>query len=188
MEYKDGPDEELPLIQEADASQNADKKDELTPTQASPPYQFTKWLNTFRNRKRGPSTIKERYVHGWNSPPKVSSPQSSPPRPPIPFDQYRDQSSPRSSFLGAVRTTTMSTTTSRVTRSRGATSTTNHSTISDFRSSAEIARSSTSSSTDPEVEELARKRREVLKELVLTEVNYVQGLKALTGVSPRSTI
>lgn len=185
MENKDGPEEELPLVQEGTASREGSIKEELPSIRASnSAYPFKRWMNSFRIRKREPSTIQERYVHGWPSPPKVPSPQDSPPRRPIPsFDPQSNKSSPRSSVLETVRTTTMSTTTSQITRSRGTTtSTANQSTFSDPRNSLENSRLSPRVCGDPGAEERANKRREVLKELVLTEVDYVQGLKALVGV------
>ncbi|KAJ6157890.1 hypothetical protein N7470_005482 [Penicillium chermesinum] len=188
MEHQDMDEEELPLVQEGDAIQDDGKKDDLTPTQpASPDTPFKKWMDSFRFRKRGVSTIQERYVFGWPSPPKGSSPRGSPSRPPIPFDQSTEKGSPRSSILHTVRTTTMSTSTSQATRSRGATtSTANQSTTSDMRNSADTDRSHPVF-VDQAAEERAGKRREVVKELVKTEVNYVQGLKALVGVSDETS-
>lgn len=187
MENKDA-DENEGLIVPSEYEGEAAVKEECqsTPTQTQPvAYPFKKWMESFRTRKRLPPTIAERYVEGWSDSSQTeSSAQDPTTRRGSIQDQRWDRLSGHSSQLGTVKTTEFSITSQSVARSRGATqSTTTQSIFSDQRISAESSRPRSSGYVDEAAEQRANKRRQVLRELVATEADYVQGLKALTGVS-----
>lgn len=163
-------------------------KDECRPaaTETQPAgYPFKKWVDSFRTPKRLPRTIAERYVEGWSdsSQTESSGQDQATHRASIQYHRW-DGSSGHSSQLGTVKTTELSITSQSVARSRGPTqSTTTQSVFSDLRVSADSSRPRSSGYVDEAAEQRANKRRQVLRELVTTETNYVQGLKALAGVS-----
>lgn len=163
-------------------------KDEEPSTPAQiPPHPFKKWMDSFRARKRVPPTIPERFVEGW---PDSSQTDFSSQNPIIRLGSLQDQRCERysadSSQLGTVKTTTMSIASQSMARSRGTTqSTTTQSALSDMRISADSSRPTSSNKLDEAAELRANRRRRVLRELLATEADYVQGLKALTGVSLR---
>lgn len=188
MENKQ-PDETEKLAKPSEYDSEAALKEQCQPTTPTPAqpaaYPFRKWMNSFRTRKRLPPTIAERYVEGWSdssqTEPSVQDPGTG--RSSI-QDPRWDRSSGHSSQLGTVKTTDFSITSQSVARSRGATqSTTTQSVFSDLRVSADSSRPRSSGFVDEAAELRANKRRQVLRELVATEADYVHGLKALTGVS-----
>lgn len=151
----------------------------------APTYPFQKWMNSFRTRKRQRPRIPERFVEGW---PEASSietaSQNRISRPGSLQDQRWERSSGHSSRLGTVQTATLSIASQSLARSRGTTqSTTTQSAISELRMSADSSRPRSSGYVDEAAEQRATKRRQVLRELLDTEADYIQGLKALTGVS-----
>lgn len=153
-------------------------------------YPFRKWMNSFRVRKRSPFTVAERYVEGWSDSSQTeSSVQGPAARRGSLQDQHWEGSSAHSSQLGTVKTTTLSITSQSVARSRGTTqSTTTQSAVSEMRISADSSRPRSSGYVDEAAEQRANKRRQVLRELLATEADYIQGLKALTGVSLDSSL
>lgn len=155
----------------------AEKAEEVLPLTPNTPHPFKKWMDSFRSRKRVPSTIPERYVPGWfeSSQPEFASHNSG--------DRRDSLLSGHSSQLGTVKTTTISITSRSFGRSRGTTqSTAGQSSLSDARFSADSSRPTSSQYVDDQAEIRANKRRQVLQEILTTEADYVMGLKALTGV------
>ncbi|KAJ5621420.1 hypothetical protein N7528_006203 [Penicillium herquei] len=156
---------------------------DTTPTrplsQASQDSSFRKWVDSFRPRKR-PGGTQERFVEGWPDLDKEASPVEFNLDPPsfAAQDAQWERRSGNSSNLGTPKTTTIS-----IARSRATThSTTTQSALSDARVSGDSSRPTSSSCVDEQVEIRARKRRQILRELIATEVDYVCGLKALAGV------
>lgn len=169
--------DELPVEDETELLL-AEKEEELRLLRPNIPHPFRKWMDSFRARKRVPPTIPERYVEGWSD---SSQTEFVPPN----AGGRRDSLlSGHSSVLGTVRTTTVSITSRSLGRSRGTThSTACRSSISDARFSADSSRPASSQYVDDQAETRANKRRQVLREMLTTEIDYVMGLKALTGVS-----
>lgn len=189
MECKD--DETGKFIQPLnETGKDPEPADKASPAQrASTIHPFKKWMDSFRTRRRVPPTIPERYVEGWSESSTTDFPKLTPlPRRGSIQDQFWERSSGRSSQLGTVKTATMSIASQSVARSRGTTqSTTTQSAVSDMRISADSSRPISSNCVDEAAELRATKRRQVLRELLATEADYVQGLKALTGVSLMSS-
>lgn len=187
MEYHDKDETQRP-IEPVEYESEATLKDEdnATPTQVqAPAYPFQKWMNSFRTRKRQRPRIPERYVEGWpDDSPTEATLQSQGSRPGSLQEQRWEGSSGHSSQLGTVKTASMSIASQSVARSRGTThSTTTQSAISELRVSADSSWPRSSGYVDEAAEQRAAKRRQVLRELLDTEADYIQGLKALTGVS-----
>ncbi|KAJ5884724.1 hypothetical protein N7495_009234 [Penicillium taxi] len=163
-----------PTVEEDE--KDATSTDKLSTAQqkdVTPPFQ--KWINSFRVRHRGPSTIAERNVDGWENPPSDSYADN----------QTFESSSQNSSQLGTVKTISLSVASQSMamsrSRSRGAASAFS----SDMRGSGDSEASSRptlSDYVDEAADTRAEKRRQVLRELVTTETDYVTGLKALSGV------
>ncbi|KAJ5161394.1 hypothetical protein N7492_006786 [Penicillium capsulatum] len=186
MDSQDEIETERPLLycEEDKKDLDPENESEATPT-AMPAHPFKKWMDSFRVRKRVPPTIPERYVEGWSDSSQSDLLVRTPTlRRESPREQLQwERSSGHSSQLGTVKTTTVSITSQSMARSRGTTqSTANQSTVSDVRISAESARPTSSNYVDEAAEIRASKRRQVLREIVTTEADYVLGLKALTGV------
>ncbi|KAJ5087359.1 hypothetical protein N7456_010975 [Penicillium angulare] len=180
MEYQD-PDESTDKLLE-DGLDEKDVKDKTSTLLASAHAPFKRWVDTLRK----PAAPKRpaKVVEGWPDEPQEETnsldetdtrfPDFAPP-PQLPV---HDSSSGRS-YLGTVKTTTLSI----ATRSRRTThSTTTQSAMSDARASRDSSRPSTRNYMDEKAEERAGKRRLILRELVKTEEDYATGLKALTGV------
>ncbi|KAJ5976310.1 Rho guanyl nucleotide exchange factor [Penicillium waksmanii] len=150
----------------------------------APNLPFKKWMDSFRTRKRIPPTIPERFVAGWpDSPPSDISTQNQFPFPALSHEQHWERSSNHSSHLGTVKTTTLSIASPSVARSRANTqSTTSQNGTSPVRASADSSRPTSSTYVDEAAEQRATKRRQLLREVLSTEADYVQGLTALTGV------
>lgn len=186
MDSQDETEAEKPLVHLDEDKKDLDPENESesSPT-AMPAHPFKKWMDSFRARKRVPPTIPERYVEGWSDSSQSDLFARSPtPRRESIREQHWERSSGHSSQLGTVKTTTMSITSQSMARSRGTTqSTTNQSTVSDVRVSADSSRPTSSNHVDEAAETRASKRRQVLREIVATEADYTLGLKALTGVS-----
>ncbi|KAJ5593893.1 uncharacterized protein N7459_000101 [Penicillium hispanicum] len=189
MEYKDAAETEQTALQVEDgAGTETDQKDEAlfppSPLSPAPDHPFKKWMDSFRGRRRVPPTIPERYVEGWpdSSRTDLITPNLMPENI-SPQDQHWERSSTHSSHLRVVKTTTMSIASHSVARSRGTTqSTTTQSAVSDVRVSGDSSRPASSNHVDEAAEMRASKRRQVLRELVATEADYVLGLKALIQV------
>lgn len=186
MEYTD-VDDPIDLIPDSPVERTNSPTGETTPIPTSPAaYPFKRWVDSFRPRRRILPGGRERVVEGWfPEPDKNSRDQSDlePPNLPAPDPQW-ESSSGHSSHLGTIKTMTMSIAGHSLTRSRATTrSTATQSGFSDTRPSAESSRPASSNYMDEQAELRAKKRRQVLRELVITEVDYVAGLKALTGVS-----
>ncbi|KAJ5769823.1 uncharacterized protein N7511_001874 [Penicillium nucicola] len=131
---------------------------------------FKKWMDSFKGRRHGSPTFKRRYVEGWS---ETSSHGS----------QSQQSNVSDLSQLGTVKTTTTSIESQSLARSRGGTpSVANQSLMSDVRDSDESPRPVSSLYVDEASEARAIKRRHVLREVIVTESDYVQGLKALVGV------
>ncbi|KAJ5679848.1 hypothetical protein N7462_008092 [Penicillium macrosclerotiorum] len=183
MEYTDDdaiePDKSV-LPVEDDTARLLENKDEddLPTLRQSASHPFKKWMDSFRARKRVPPTIPERYVEGWSdsSQTEFSAQQSAPRRDSL-LSGYSSQ-------LGTVKTATVSIASQSMARSRGRTqSTAGQSTLSDARASGDSSRPTSSNNcVDEQAELRANRRRLVLREIVMTETDYVLGLKALTGV------
>lgn len=190
MEYKE--DETDKLLQPPNETENdPEATDKDSPVQRDlPAHPFKKWMDSFRTRKRAPPRIPERYVEGWSDSSVTDFPiLSTIPRRGSIQDQFWERSSGRSSQLGIVKTATMSITSQSMARSRGTTqSATTQSALSDMRISADSSRPISSNCADEAAELRATKRRQVLRELCATEADYVQGMKALAGVSLRSLV
>lgn len=189
MEYKD-VDDPIDLIPDSPVERINSPTGETIPTPTSPSaYPFKRWVDSFRPRRRIPPGGRERVVEGWfTEPDKYSREQSDlePPNFPAPDPQW-ERSSGHSSHLGTIKTMTMSIAGHSLTRSRATTrSATTQSAFSDSRPSAESSRPASSNHMDEQAELRAKKRRQVLRELVTTEVDYVAGLKVLTGVSSKT--
>jgi hypothetical protein len=168
-----------------------DATDKDNPVQRDlPAHPFKKWMDSFRTRKRAPLRVPERYVEGWSDSSATDFPiLSTIPRRGSIQDQFWERSSGRSSQLGIVKTATMSIASQSMARSRGTTqSATTQSALSDMRVSADSSRPISSNCSDEAAELRATKRRQVLRELCATEVDYVQGMKALAGVSLTSLV
>lgn len=187
MEYKDEEETERlvgPWEYEAETAGKEGHQAAPAHTQTTA-YPFKKWMDSFRTRKRLPFTVAERYVEGWSDSSQTeSSIQDPATRRGSLQDQRWERSSGHSSQLGTVKTTTMSIASQSVARSRGTTqSTTTQSAVSEMRISADSSRPRSSGYVEEAAEQRANKRRQVLRELLATEADYIQGLKALTGVS-----
>lgn len=187
MEYKDDETDKLlqPLNETEKDPETADKM--IPVHRTSPTHPFKKWMDSFRTRRRMPPTIPERYVEGWSDSSTTDFLMllAAPSRGSI-QDQFGERASQYSSQLGTVKTATMSIASQSMARSRGTTqSTTTQSAVSDMRISADSSRPTSSNCMDEAAELRATKRRQVLRELLVTEADYVQGLKALAGVSRR---
>lgn len=191
MDSLDEAEAEKPLLHLEEDKNDLDPENESESSPAAmPAHPFRKWMDSFRARKRVPPTIPERYVEGWSDSSQSDLLTRSPNlrveslrRHESLREQHWERSSGHSSQLGTVKTTTLSITSQSMARSRGTTqSTTNQSTISDARISADSSRPTSSNYVDEAAEMRASKRRQVLREIVATEADYVLGLKALTGV------
>ncbi|KAJ5662540.1 uncharacterized protein N7477_010156 [Penicillium maclennaniae] len=184
MEYKD--DETDKLLQSPNEIENdpntAEKKD--TVQRGTPTHPFKKWMDSFRTRRRAPPTLPERYVEGWSDSSATEFPiLSTVPRRGSIQDQFWERCSGRSSQLGTVKTATISIASHSMARSRGTTqSATTQSAVSEMRNSADSSRPISSNCMDEAAELRATKRRQILRELLATETDYVQGMKALAGV------
>lgn len=188
MEYKDDETDKLlqPLNETEQDPETAGKTSPVH--RASPTHPFKKWMDSFRARRRVPPTNPERYVEGWSDSSTTDFPMLLPAaRRGSIQDQFGERTSEYSSQLGTVKTATMSIASQSMARSRGTTqSTTTQSAVSDMRISADSSRPISSNCVDESAELRATKRRQVLRELLATEADYVQGLKALAGVSWRT--
>lgn len=174
----------LDMEETPEATRN--EQDQENSPKTAPNLPFRKWMDSFRTRKQIPPTIPERFVTGWpESPPSDStSTQNQFPLPAMPHEQHWERSSNHSSHLGTVKTTTLSIASPSVVRSRANTQSTNsQSGTSPVRASADSSRPASSTYVDEAAEQRATKRRQLLREVLSTEADYVQGLTALTGVS-----
>ncbi|CEO59786.1 hypothetical protein PMG11_04443 [Penicillium brasilianum] len=168
--------DELPVEDETEQLL-AEKGEDAVPLRSNASHPFKKWMDSFRTRRRVPPTIPERHVPGWfeSSPNEFAAPN--------PAGRRDSLLSWHSSQLGTVKTTTLSITSRSFGRSRGKTqSTAGQSSLSDARFSADSSRPTSSQYVDDQAEIRANKRRHVLQEILITEADYVMGLKALTGV------
>lgn len=155
----------------------AEKEEDAAPLTPNGSHPFKKWMDSFRTRRMAPPTIPERHVPGW-----FASAQNEYAAP-NPAGRRDSLLSGHSSQLGTVKTTTLSLTSRSFGRSRGTTqSTAGQSSLSDARFSADSSRPTSSQYFDDQAEIRANKRRQVLQEILITEADYVMGLKALTGV------
>ncbi|CAI7572756.1 unnamed protein product [Penicillium glandicola] len=169
MADKDGTDENQTLLDD-ETEEKFDSSGGVTPTDKSTSHPFKKWMNTFRGRKNVSPTIQRRFVEGWSD----SSSHGS---------QGHQSSTSDSSQLGAFKTTTASIGSQSLIRSRTTIeSATNQSMRSDARHSGESSRPTSGQHSDEASETRATRRRHILQELVVTESDYVLGLKALIGV------
>ncbi|KAJ5087013.1 hypothetical protein NUU61_008320 [Penicillium alfredii] len=145
-------------------------------------HPFKKWMDSFRPRKYTPRTTPQRFVEGWSDSSQVEFSTQNQDAPNGQEQQWESESR-HSSQLGTVKTTTLSIASRSMARSRRTTrSTANQSTISGSRISADSTRPASSHHIDKDAELRATKRRQVLREIITTESDYVLGLKALTGV------
>lgn len=156
------------------------------PLSKSASYPFKKWMDSFRLKKHHSSSLTEKYVEGWSelSPVDCNSNNNNNLSPYHALqDQQWERLSGHSSQLGTVKTATLSIASQSVVRSRGNTqSTTNRSANSDPRMSIDSLRPTLSPPMDEGAQNRAIKRRQVLREIVTTETDYVLGLKALSDV------
>jgi hypothetical protein len=135
--------------------------DPVTPADRQPVLPFKKWMDSFKGR----------FVEGWS---ETSSHGS----------QSQQSNVSDESQLGTVKTASTSIESQSMARSRGNTrSAANQSLLSDARDSDESPRPASSQYVDEAAEARAIKRRHILREMVVTESDYVLGLKALVGVS-----
>jgi hypothetical protein len=183
----DTPESKRPLLATEETPKATGNEQDQEPSQKpAPNLPFRKWMDSFRTRKRIPPTIPERFVAGWpDSPPSDISTQNQFPFPALSQEQHWERSSNHSSHLGTVKTTTLSIASPSVARSRANTqSTISQSGTSPVRASADSSRPTSSTYVDEAAEQRATKRRQLLREVLSTEADYVQGLTALTGVYP----
>ncbi|KAJ6014827.1 hypothetical protein N7540_009418 [Penicillium herquei] len=182
MDHQDADDAIESLPQDIPVEKSESPTGETTPrplSQTSQDTPFRKWVDSFRPHK-WPGEKRERIVEGWPDPEKEPFPVEFDLDPPsfAAQDALWERGSGNSSNLGTPKTTTNS-----IARSRATThSTTTQSALSDVRVSGDSSRPASSSCVDEQVETRARKRRQILRELMTTEVDYVSGLKALAGV------
>ncbi|KAI9040109.1 putative Rho guanyl nucleotide exchange factor [Aspergillus affinis] len=144
---------------------------------------FRRWVKSFREKREYPGQKCQRYVEGWSDTSSSRCENSLSLSTGNGAQELQWEAMSRhSSHLGTVKTNTMSITSQSVMRSRGATqSTTNYSAKSDMRQSTESARP-VSWIMDEEAHNRAVKRRRALREIIVTESDYVLGLKALTDI------
>lgn len=142
----------------------------VTPTDKTA-HPFKKWMDSFRGRRHESPVFQRRYVEGWSD----NSSDGS---------QGHQSSVSDSSHLGAVQTTTASIGSQSLVRSRTTIqSGSNQSMLSNARGSGDSPRPSLSPHVDEAAEMRATRRRHILQEILVTESDYVLGLKALIGVS-----
>ncbi|KAL4947289.1 hypothetical protein BDW69DRAFT_190326 [Aspergillus filifer] len=140
------------------------------------PSPFKRWVNSLRSRRM---YGQESHIEDWEFIHRGNGDQvNNPPRPGS-LEQQWEKLSGRSSHLGTTKTATMSIASQSVIRSRRTTQSTLNRSKSDFRNSMEL---SVSHSIDEEAQNRARKRRQVLQEIITTESDYIFDLKALTNL------
>ncbi|KAE8379957.1 Dbl homology domain-containing protein [Aspergillus bertholletiae] len=134
---------------------------------------FKRWMNSFRAKKNHYSCQHLRYVEGWSDIPQTRGDNTNA----LPCGGGQDLQweclSGHSSNLETVKTSTLSVASQSVVRSRGNTQSTNRSFGSDLRESIESLRPALSFSIDEEAHNRAVKRRNVLREIITTESDYV---------------
>jgi hypothetical protein len=161
--------EKRALLQES--AEKLQDVDPVTPADRQPVLPFKKWMDSFKGRRHGSPTFKRRFVEGWS---ETSSHGS----------QSQQSNVSDESQLGTVKTASTSIESQSMARSRGNTrNAANQSLLSDVRDSDESPRPASSQYVDEAAEARAIKRRHILREMVVTESDYVLGLKALVGVS-----
>ena len=177
---EDGPSNERPqLVLDPAEGDNAGAVLTDDQFQGSPSMPFKKWMDSFRAKKHHLPPGRRKHVEGWSEHSAEADMLS-------PSNTNQEQRSERcsglSSNLGAVETTTLSTTSQIVSRSN--TQSTRNRSIDSGNS---VPAATTKSTMIPPLDEAAQsrafKRRQVLQEIVATEFNYVLGLKVLSDVS-----
>ncbi|KAL4941893.1 hypothetical protein BDV06DRAFT_212307 [Aspergillus oleicola] len=140
------------------------------------PSPFKRWVNSLRSRRMyGP----EPHIEDWEFIQRGNDGQGNLLPRPGSLEQQWEKLSGKSSHLGTIKTATMSIASQSVVRSRRTTQSTLNRSKSDFRNSMEL---SVSHSIDEEAQNRARKRRQVLQEIITTESDYIFDLKALTNL------
>lgn len=157
---------------------------------------FKKWVKSFRSRRRPAHQIPPVYVDGWmdeaSTIPEETSISTSPPTVQKPWDQMSGGSS---SILGTVKTASMGVATASVVRSRTNTLTSHRSSsISspmpsfETRKSLDSVNLTKTVSMENAIRGRAVKRRHVLREICVSESNYVHGLQTLGQVNFRTLV
>ncbi|KAL4867922.1 hypothetical protein BDV12DRAFT_186333 [Aspergillus spectabilis] len=158
-----GSDEKLQFEHAVETSISLDR----VPTSSA----FKRWVNSLRP-KRTCEPFPQ--IDGWAGcelPPHHRS-----------LEQQWEELSGKSSHLGTIKTATMSLASQSVVRSRRTTQSTTNRSRSDIRGSIDSLRPALSTSIDEEAQNRAIKRRQVLREIITTESDYIFGLKALTNL------
>jgi hypothetical protein len=147
----------------------------VTPTDRKSSHPFQKWMDSFKGRRHGSPTFKRRYVEDWSETSSHGSSHCS---------QGQQSNVSDLSQLQMVKTTTTTSIGSQsVSRSRKTTqSAANQSLLSDVGDSDESPRPTSRIYVDEAAEARAIKRRHILREVIVTESDYVLGLKAIVGV------
>lgn len=203
MKSDDNGDSQNPLLVIEDTESDANLVDAPEVQEPEPvnttwsPSTFKKFVDYLRNKKPPRA---QKYVEGWHNDPQANdSRDHSFDHVLSPYhaiqDQQWEQLSGYSSQLGTVKTNSLSAMSQSAIRSRRTTqSTVNRSSSSELRRSIErrsTERRSTdieglrlvpSSSIDDDAQKRAIKRRQAIQEILTSELDYVLGLKALTGV------
>ncbi|KAL4875049.1 hypothetical protein BJY04DRAFT_171916 [Aspergillus karnatakaensis] len=130
---------------------------------------FRRWVNSFRPRR---TCEPFPHIEGWSE--CEHAPLSTDDRP---LEQQWEELSGRSSHLGTIKTATMSIASHSLVRSRRTTQSTTNRSRSDIRGSIDGLRPVVS--IDEEAQKRAIRRRQVLREIIATEADYIFGLKAL---------
>ncbi|OXV09890.1 hypothetical protein Egran_02346 [Elaphomyces granulatus] len=147
-----------------------------------------KWVDSIRSRKTTSSQTPRVYIEGWVDEPFGNISDSS--LSPFPsFQELHEQQWDRlsggsSSILETVKTTSISINTQSAVRSRATTQSTHQSVCrsnSEARGSIDSVRL-TSTTLDDGVRSRAIKRREILHEILTSEVDYVMGLRTLADI------
>lgn len=182
-ESRNDPENESPLLGPKPSVMVTDESKESLDKGASS-YPFKRWMDSFRVKKTHSASLPERFVEGWSEQSSVDCNNNSSLSPYHALqDQQWERLSGHSSQLGTVKTASLSIASQSIARSRGHTqSTTNQSVGSDHRMSLDSPRTSMTFQDDEQARIRAIKRREVLRELYITESDYVSGLKALSDV------
>ncbi|KAF9886861.1 hypothetical protein FE257_010984 [Aspergillus nanangensis] len=132
---------------------------------------FQRWVRSFRVKKRDPV---RRIVDGWSDSSRSQSDAAS--------DSPNWRLSGLSSNLEEIKTVTTSINSQSIMRSTNTTHSTEPSIRSDVRGSLDSSMAISNRIFDEEAQNRATKRRQVLRELITTESEYVFGLKALNDV------
>ncbi|KAL5333952.1 hypothetical protein BJX70DRAFT_379598 [Aspergillus crustosus] len=135
---------------------------------------FKRWVNSLRPRR---TCEPFPHIEGW-----ATCEQTYLSPHPGSLEQQWEELSGKSSHLGTIETATMSLASQSVIRSRRTTQSTTNRSRSDIRGSIDSLRPALSTPIDEGAQNRAIKRRQVLREIITTESDYIFGLKALANL------